>query len=394
MWNCTRRSGTVGLIIPSSFLNQHEFWKTRKFLVDTTFIYRVCNLGNGVFEKVTAPSCIITFSKNMSQMIPLYLDLRMNERSNLSLDLLKENNSQDATKIGRDSESYQLQLHDGIQIIIKCNRWPKLKEIAEDVATGISSGLDAAFVHKPDSIQKLNLESELLRKLVIGGEINRYFLNPTSGKHIIYTNSDTQIKKYPNCLKILQEYRERLNKRVETASGTIPWFSLYRPRRKKLFENSKILIRQTSDRILAVYDPDGWHCLKSAIIVQLKVENQLKYEYLLGILNSKLINYIYNDLVGEQARIFPEVKPVQLFKLPIRTINFADPADKARHDRMVALVTQMLALNKKLQDASLDHEKELLARQVEAADASIDKLVYELYGLTEEEIAVVEGGAK
>jgi len=54
----------------------------------------------------------------------------------------------------------------------------------------------------------------------------------------------------------------------------------------------------------------------------------------------------------------------------------------------------MLALNKKLQDASLDHEKELLARQVEATDASIDKLVYELYGLTEEEIAVVEGGGR
>jgi len=58
---------------------------------------------------------------------------------------------------------------------------------------------------------------------------------------------------------------------------------------------------------------------------------------------------------------------------------------------MVALVTQMLALNKKLQDASLDHEKELLSRQVEATDASIDKLVYELYGLTDEEIGIVEG---
>ena len=50
-----------------------------------------------------------------------------------------------------------------------------------------------------------------------------------------------------------------------------------------------------------------------------------------------------------------------------------------------------IPLNKKLQDASLDHEKELLTRQVEATDASIDKLVYELYGLMEEEIGIVEG---
>ena len=75
-------------------------------------------------------------------------------------------------------------------------------------------------------------------------------------------------------------------------------------------------------------------------------------------------------------------------------INFADPTDKARHDRMVALVTQMLDLNKRLQDAKLEHEKTLLQRQVEATDAAIDALVYELYGLTEEEIGIVEGNAK
>jgi hypothetical protein len=74
-----------------------------------------------------------------------------------------------------------------------------------------------------------------------------------------------------------------------------------------------------------------------------------------------------------------------------RVHNFADPVDKARHDRMVALVTQMLDLNKRLQDAKLEHEKTLLSRQVEATDAAIDKLVYELYGLTEEEIKIVEG---
>ncbi|MDD1703320.1 MAG: hypothetical protein LUQ31_10115 [Methanoregula sp.] len=61
---------------------------------------------------------------------------------------------------------------------------------------------------------------------------------------------------------------------------------------------------------------------------------------------------------------------------------------------MVALVTQMLELNNKLQDASLDHDKTLLQRQIEATNASIDKLVYELYGLTEEEIGIVVGSSK
>jgi hypothetical protein len=80
--------------------------------------------------------------------------------------------------------------------------------------------------------------------------------------------------------------------------------------------------------------------------------------------------------------------------VPIRTINFSDPTDKTRHDRMVTLVTQQLDLNKRLQDARLEQEKTQLSRQIAATDASIDKLVYELYGLTEEEIAIVEGSAK
>jgi len=74
--------------------------------------------------------------------------------------------------------------------------------------------------------------------------------------------------------------------------------------------------------------------------------------------------------------------------------QLSNPADKARHDHMVALVTRMLDLNKKLQDAKLEHEKTLLQRQIEATDTAIDALVYELYGLTEEQIEIVEGGSQ
>ena len=78
-------------------------------------------------------------------------------------------------------------------------------------------------------------------------------------------------------------------------------------------------------------------------------------------------------------------------QLPIRPINFADPADVARHDRMVALVEAMLDLHRKLAAAVTDQEKTVHQRQIVATDRLIDRLVYELYGLTEEEIGIVEG---
>lgn len=57
---------------------------------------------------------------------------------------------------------------------------------------------------------------------------------------------------------------------------------------------------------------------------------------------------------------------------------------------MVALVEEMLALNRRLAAARTDHEQTSLKRQIDAADRRIDRLVYDLYGLTEEEIRIVE----
>ncbi len=80
--------------------------------------------------------------------------------------------------------------------------------------------------------------------------------------------------------------------------------------------------------------------------------------------------------------------------LPMSTTNISDFSDITCHDRMITLVTQMLDLNKKLQEARLEQEKTQLSRQIEATDGAIDVLVYELYGLTEEEIKIVEGAGK
>ena len=78
--------------------------------------------------------------------------------------------------------------------------------------------------------------------------------------------------------------------------------------------------------------------------------------------------------------------------LPIRPIDFSDPTDRERHDRMVALVEEMLALHRQLAAARTDHEQTSLKRQIDATDRRIDRLVYELYNLTEEEIRIVEKG--
>jgi hypothetical protein len=65
--------------------------------------------------------------------------------------------------------------------------------------------------------------------------------------------------------------------------------------------------------------------------------------------------------------------------------------EKAQHDKLVALVDNMLELQKKHHEAKMERDKELYERQIKVVDKQIDGLVYDLYGLTEEEMKVVEG---
>jgi len=106
-------------------------------------------------------------------------------------------------------------------------------------------------------------------------------------------------------------------------------------------------------------------------------------KYILGIVNSTLANAYF-------SRRFTTISLTSAFlgEIPIPLINFSDLVEKAAHDKMVSLVDRMLSLYKRF--ARTPQEKEMILREIEATDQAIDSLVYELYGLTEEEIKIVE----
>jgi hypothetical protein len=105
----------------------------------------------------------------------------------------------------------------------------------------------------------------------------------------------------------------------------------------------------------------------------------------LGFLNSRLISWLYiNTSMVAQKDDFPQVHISALASLPIPEV------DKKRHGQVVTLVDQMLNLHKQLPQAKTPHEKESFQRQIMATDRNIDQLVYQLYGLSTEEIKIVE----
>ena len=441
--NIINTSSKWGVIIPSSFLYQHEFEKTRKYILDNSTVNKVINLGDDVFQDVATPTCIIVASKKGKKSE--YVDLQTISRNLLPIEIFEENKLVNASSL-IENESFSYIVKQNRELIQKCYAQPRLKEIAEEVATGISSGFDKAYVYTKEEYTKLNLENSLLKKLIIGGEINRYRKATFSTKKIIYITSDNKIEDYPIIESNLLPHKERLIKRREAANGKIAWYSLNWPRRKKLFDEEKILIRQTANKILAALDTEKWYCLKSGLIVQLNENSTISYNYLTGLLNSKLIDFLYQDLVGEGGRVFPEVKPVQLFKLPIKIPNIEDKNDLLQSKSIEKNVQQiqkewnelidkqrqfleylqakynitkpskslqkwlkldsnglLSELKKAKVSLEVKTEMELLKffkeekkevalykERIEKIDNEIDQMVYELYGLTKDEIRIVE----
>ncbi|MGK2910231.1 MAG: Eco57I restriction-modification methylase domain-containing protein [Sphingobium sp.] len=185
---------------------------------------------------------------------------------------------------------------------------------------------------------------------------------------------------------------------------------MYGSRWPGLFENPKLMIRDITGthRIEATLDNAGLYFDHTILCAARKcdVANAQNYnefeinfsasfdlKYLCGLVASKLTSaYYYYVLTGEGVRVGGgfHTYPHTIRRFPVFKLDPAVSSQKTAHHRIVQLVDAMLSLNKQLAAAKTPHEQSSLRSQIDATDAQIDALVYELYGLTAEEIALVE----
>jgi len=265
---------------------------------------------------------------------------------------------------------------------------------------GILTGLNEAFVIDRETRERLIAadpkSAEVIKPFLAGRDIKRY-TPPKSDRYLILFKKGASNREgcayhdkwewvkdcYPAIAAYLQPFEAAAQKRGDKGDF---WWELRACDYYDRFEYPKIIFPDIAPRPNFTLDEIGGFFDANTCYNLIYSD-----KFLLGLLNSQLINFYYRYLAavyrGGYLRFFSQYVEM----LPIRTIDPANPADVARHDRIVALVEQMLDLNRRLAAAKAPHEKEVLAGMIDAADREIDRLVYELYGLTEEEIAVVEG---
>jgi hypothetical protein len=163
-----------------------------------------------------------------------------------------------------------------------------------------------------------------------------------------------------------------------------PW--LAEPRQPEKFEGEKLLVRKiVGQTLIATYVPETSYCNTLLYVIRLNANSPVAYKALLGILNSRLIGWYYKSKFQISVTdTFPQIMISDILAIPI-------PTSSAIGASISFMVDQMLETKKRLAIATRDAEHTQLEGKCAWIDSEIDKLVYQLYGLTDEEIQIVEG---
>ncbi|MBN1653127.1 MAG: hypothetical protein JXA30_05065 [Deltaproteobacteria bacterium] len=209
---------------------------------------------------------------------------------------------------------------------------------------------------------------------------------------LLYVEEVEDFDKLPTRLKIhFQNCSEKLKGRAAYKRGNCEWWRFTWPLHREFYSRSRLVSPFLARENRFALVEDGRFIGLTDTIVLFENDQSESLKYLLGLLNSRLLTIRFRGIGKLKGGGIYEYFWNSVSKLVIRRIDFANSAERASHDRIVTLVEQMLELHKQQTTARTPQEKTAIERQIAATDAHIDRLVYELYGLTEEEIKIVEG---
>jgi len=340
-----KQGGFLSYILPATWLQLPSFSSMRKLLLGVSEVKKIATFeAIRVFQHSEVESLVLVAQKTLQPALDnRCLHEKFVDRDGVRLE-----------SIGEISQALWQQL--GIinlvsdpainSLMTKLGSAPRELPDLVEVIGGLRTGDDAKYLRW----EKLGKDD---RRLLRGRNVFRYGYEWT-GEYVWY--------------------RPDLMKSKQCAA----------PKEARFFEApEKLLLRMIAGgQPLAAYDNQQFYLLQDNLLLPKSSRHSLKY--VLGILNSRLMWFYLSNVVSNIAVTQSVIK-----QLPVRCIDFDNPRDVKMHDDLVALVERMLDLHKRLKEA-VGEEKKHLERQIARTDGQIDKLVYELYGITEEERKIID----
>lgn len=392
--NILRENGRLSYITPYTILKNQYYKASRNFILKSSEIIEIIDFkGVVVFKDAAVDSIILSLVKKIPTSD--YTISNISEVVSFENSKFSVNNFSVGEIINQEDLSFQFSSNE--KLIKKISdRTLTLKQVV-DFKQGIITGGNSKYI--------TDVPNELSVNFITGGDFNRFSIQRNNN----YLTYDTT--------------------------------KLHRPRTRNIFEvDEKIVLRQTGAFPICTIDTEKLFTLDTVHNGHSKNSN-FKLKYIVTLLNSKLLKFIYKNKINEDGKVFAQVKIIYIDELPIKNISLSE------QQSFIEKADLMLQLNKDLQTISskflalliselnidvpskaiqnwyelsfTDFAKELKKKKVELSlsqksewmdffetekqkavgmkaeidktDREIDCMVYELYGLSEEEIKIVEG---
>ena len=404
--------GEFAFILPHKFFNAQYGQPIRELLSKGKHVSQIVHFGeHQIFQGATNYTCLLFLKKSG---IDYCRFLKVDDLENWFKTQQGSEGIISASQItaadwnfviGKDSSLFE-----------KLNKMPvKLGDIA-DIFVGLQTSADDVFImdlieDTPKTFRlrsksldtEWSFEKELLFPIVSGTDVNRYAPLP-SRQYILFpykVNDDsatlidfkTITDKYPRTASYLKENKKRLEEREHDKMRGPSWYGyIYR---KNMTKQSieKLCVPRLIEKLYAAYDIDGSHYLDNVDVggITLKESCQMQeIRYLLALLNSKLLQWYFPFVSAPFRGGWLSANRQFLSLLPIRFIDYSNKREHTLHENILQMVDQILAA--KQQPPSPPFPKgELHNADTSVLEKQIDEMVYALYGLTPDEIAIVEG---
>ncbi|MDZ4171984.1 MAG: Eco57I restriction-modification methylase domain-containing protein [Methanobacteriaceae archaeon] len=401
--------GILGFILPHKFFNATYGQPLRTLISEGKNLDKLVYFGhNQIFEKASTYTCLLFLSKEKKNKFH-YTDVK-----DLGKWRFDDESSQGYVNSTKVTESeWNFIIGNEAPIFDKLNNMPvKFGDITK-IFVGLQTSADPILLFK-DSLNQsevttvkskelgknVELESDLLKPVVRSGNIGRYWACPTALVLFPYEKIENNFKliseinlknEYSQTFSYLLSNKKNLSERERGKFKDTGWYQLY-PKNLDLWEQPKIMIPYMIKRLSAFFDKDNLYFVNvttGGFGVTLK-EEYGRPEYLTGLLNSRILDWFIKKVSTTFRGGYIAANKQFLVQLPIKTINFDVPEEVESYNNIINFVETMQKLNKDLQSAKTPNSKQNIQRQIEATDKQIDKLVYDLYGLTDDEIKIIE----
>jgi type I restriction-modification system DNA methylase subunit len=404
------KTGKLGYILPHKFFNAQYGEPIRNIISTGKNLAEIVHFGDQqVFSGPTTYTCLIFLDKVSGS------ECQVKRVNNISEWCKSEKAIEGKIDLNNITDkNWNFTIGDSSNLFERLDMMPvKTQDIVDRIFQGIRTSANKIYVldlisknetlvtvYSSELDKRFEIESELVSLFLKGREIKQYRTNYSKqvviipyvldkGKASFVTEAQMKLL-FPKTFEYLLENKEYLLSRENGKMNKSNWYGYIYPKNIELMKSPKILVPDIADRASFAMDELGEYTFTSGYGITFKNTIKESPKYILGLLNSKVLNFylrsVSTQLRGGFFRYFTQF----IEQLPIRLINFEVKNDRTNHDRLVFLVEQIMSLHNRLKVVNSPTEKKVIQKQIDVTDRQIDQLVYQLYELTDAEIAIVE----